>query len=77
MPAIAKDKRNDIQVVYGTGDSVMYIFSKGAKSFSAPAFKEMKKEFMLKKLKHKNTNVITHLRNYVTIFAFIMVNFVC
>ncbi len=37
MPAIAKDKRNNIHVVYGTGDSIMYIFSKEAKSFSAPA----------------------------------------
>ncbi len=37
MPAITKDKRNNIHVVYGTGDSIMYIFSKDAKSFSAPA----------------------------------------
>ncbi len=37
MPAITKDKRNNIHVVYGTGDSIMYIFSKEAKSFSAPS----------------------------------------
>jgi hypothetical protein len=36
MPAIAKDKKNNIHVVYGTGDSIMYIFSKDGKSFSAP-----------------------------------------
>ena len=37
MPAIAKDKKNNIYVVYGTGDSIMYIFSKDGKSYSAPS----------------------------------------
>ena len=37
MPAIAKDKKNNIHVVYGSGDSIMYIFSKDGKSYSAPS----------------------------------------
>ncbi|MEP7231591.1 MAG: sialidase family protein [Ginsengibacter sp.] len=37
MPAIAKDKENNIHIVYGNGDSIMYIFSKDGKSYSTPA----------------------------------------
>jgi len=37
MPSIATDKENYIHVVYGTGDSIMYIFSKDGKSYSAPS----------------------------------------
>ena len=37
MPAIAKDKKNNIHIVYGTGDSIMYIFSKDGKSYAAPS----------------------------------------
>lgn len=37
MPAIAKDKENNIHIVYGSGDSIMYILSKDGKSYSAPA----------------------------------------
>ena len=36
MPSITKDKGNNIHIVYGTGDSVMYIFSKDGKRFSSP-----------------------------------------
>ena len=37
MPAITKDKRNNIHIVYGTGDSVMYIFSIDGRHYSPPA----------------------------------------
>lgn len=37
MPAITKDKRNNIHIVYGSGDSIMYVFSKDGKSYSTPA----------------------------------------
>jgi hypothetical protein len=37
MPNLAKDKDNNIHLVYGTGDSIMYVFSKNGKSFSAPS----------------------------------------
>lgn len=37
MPAITKDKKNTISIVYGTGDSIMYIFSSDARSYSSPA----------------------------------------
>jgi hypothetical protein len=37
MPAIAKDKGNNIHIVYGTGDSIMYVFSEGGKSYSTPS----------------------------------------
>lgn len=37
MPNITKDKSNNIHIVYGTGDSIMYISStKEGKSFSLP-----------------------------------------
>ena len=38
MPAIAKDKNENLHIVYGTGDSIMYCFSadKG-KTFSVPS----------------------------------------
>lgn len=36
MPNLVKDKNNNIHVVYGTGDSIMYVFSKNGKSFSLP-----------------------------------------
>jgi hypothetical protein len=36
MPAIAKDKKNNIHIVYGNGDSIMYIFSNDVKSYSSP-----------------------------------------
>ncbi|HEV8080579.1 MAG TPA: sialidase family protein [Chitinophagaceae bacterium] len=36
MPNIAKDKNNDIHIVYGSGDNIMYIFSKDGRSFSTP-----------------------------------------
>ncbi|MEJ7678324.1 MAG: hypothetical protein WKG06_10775 [Segetibacter sp.] len=39
MPNITKDKSNNIHIVYGTGDSIMYISStKEGKSFSLPVF---------------------------------------
>ena len=37
MPNIAKDKNNYIHLVYGIGDSIMYISSKNGKSFTAPS----------------------------------------
>lgn len=37
MPYAAKDKHNNIHVVYGTGDSIMYSFSKNGASFSSPS----------------------------------------
>ncbi len=37
MPAIAKDLKNNIHLAYGIGDSIMYISSKDAKSYSSPA----------------------------------------
>mgnify|MGYP001796550897 CR=1 FL=1 len=36
MPAIAKDKENNIHIVYGNGDSILYVFSKAGKSYSTP-----------------------------------------
>ena len=36
MPNIAKDKSNNIHIVYGTGDSIMHVFSKDGVSFTAP-----------------------------------------
>ena len=36
MPAIVKDNRNSVHIVYGIGDSIMYIFSKDARSYSSP-----------------------------------------
>ncbi len=36
MPNIAKDKNNNIHVVYGSGDSIMYIVSKDGRSFTTP-----------------------------------------
>jgi hypothetical protein len=38
MPNITKDKSNNIHIVYGTGDSIMYLSSTNkGKSFSSPA----------------------------------------
>lgn len=37
MPNIARDKFNNIHLVYGTGDSIMYASSGDAKSFTAPS----------------------------------------
>jgi hypothetical protein len=37
MPNIAKDKGNRIHVVYGSGDSIMYVSSANGKSFTPPA----------------------------------------
>ncbi|MDQ6845260.1 MAG: glycoside hydrolase [Bacteroidota bacterium] len=37
MPAITKDKRNVIHIVYGSGDSIMYVSSKDGISYSSPA----------------------------------------
>ncbi len=37
MPNIAKSKNNNIHIVYGSGDSIMYIFSRDGRSFTSPA----------------------------------------
>lgn len=37
MPNIVKDKNNNIHIVYGTGDSIMYVSSKNGKNFTSPA----------------------------------------
>ncbi|MEJ7682119.1 MAG: hypothetical protein WKG06_30570 [Segetibacter sp.] len=37
MPNLAKDKSNNIHLVYGSGDSIMYLFSKDGKTFTPPA----------------------------------------
>src|ERR1035437_709918 len=37
MPNIAKDKNNNIHIVYGSGDSIMYISSKDGNSFTSPS----------------------------------------
>jgi hypothetical protein len=37
MPNISKDKSNHLHVVYGSGDSIMYLFSKDGKTYTAPA----------------------------------------
>ena len=37
MPAIAKDKENNIHIVYANRDSILYVFSKDGKSYSAAA----------------------------------------
>src|SRR5215210_2622915 len=37
MPNMVKDKRNNVHIVYGSGDSVMYVTSKNGKSFDSPA----------------------------------------
>jgi hypothetical protein len=37
MPAITKDKENNIHIVYANGDSILYVFSKDGKSYSTPA----------------------------------------
>lgn len=37
MPDITKDNNNFIHVVYGFGDSIMYLFSKNGTTFSSPA----------------------------------------
>lgn len=36
MPNMVKDKENNIHVVYGTGDSIMYVLSKDGKTFTSP-----------------------------------------
>ena len=36
MPNIAKDKSNNIHIVYGSGDSILYISSKDGDSFTSP-----------------------------------------
>lgn len=37
MPNIVKDRSSNIHVVYGTGDSIMYVSSKNGKQFTSPA----------------------------------------
>lgn len=37
MPNITKDKYNNIHLVYGSGDSIMYTFSKDGNSFASPS----------------------------------------
>lgn len=37
MPNIVKDKSNNSHIVYGTGDSIMYVSSKNGKNFTSPA----------------------------------------
>ena len=37
MPNITKDKNNNIHLVYGSGDSIMYISSKDGNSFTSPS----------------------------------------
>ena len=37
MPQITKDKNNNIHIVYGSGDSIMYLSSKDGYSFSSPS----------------------------------------
>ncbi len=37
MPNVTRDKSNNIHIVYGSGDSIMYVFSKNGKSFTSPA----------------------------------------
>lgn len=37
MPDIVKDKSNNIHLVYGSADSIMYVFSKDGKTFTSPA----------------------------------------
>jgi hypothetical protein len=37
MPNIARDKSNNIYLVYGSGDSIMYISSRDGKSFTSPS----------------------------------------
>lgn len=37
MPNMVKDKSNNIHIVYGTGDSIMYVSSKNGKNFTSPA----------------------------------------
>ncbi len=37
MPNIAKDKYNNVHLVYGRGDSIMYVSSKDGKSFTSPS----------------------------------------
>ncbi len=37
MPNIVKDKSNNIHLVYGIGDSIMYVLSKDGKIFTSPA----------------------------------------
>src|SRR4051812_5979131 len=36
MPNMTKDKDNNIHIVYGNGDSIMYISSKDGSSFASP-----------------------------------------
>jgi len=36
MPNIAKDKNNNIHIVYGSGDSIMYISSREGRYFTSP-----------------------------------------
>jgi hypothetical protein len=36
MPCIARDKRNQIHITYGTGDSIMYISTKDGRTYSSP-----------------------------------------
>lgn len=37
MPQVAKDKNNGIHIVYGSGDSIMYISSRDGNSFTSPS----------------------------------------
>jgi len=37
MPNMTADKRNNIHLVYGTGDSIMYVSSKNGRNFTSPA----------------------------------------
>lgn len=36
MPNITKDKSNNIHIVYGSGDSIMYVFAKNGRAFTSP-----------------------------------------
>ena len=37
MPNMVRDKRHNIHIVYGSGDSIMYVFSKDGKNFTTPS----------------------------------------
>ena len=37
MPNITRDKSNNIHIVYGSGDSILYISSKDGNSFTSPS----------------------------------------
>src|SRR6476620_11659642 len=37
VPSVVKDRGNLIHIVYGTGDSIMYVSSKDGKTFTSPS----------------------------------------